>query len=173
MPNINKSTRLSKIPSNNAPIHLCPKNISSSTTPCKALDHMHVSPPSPAACLISNHQTPSHILRRRRAAVIILLRRKAPAELIALLARLLGLLSLSLLVLLLLLEGLFLLAAEMGEAAVWAAENEARVHDVEEDEGEEHGEGVEAEGVAFVAEDGVVAVDAGTEFGEAVDDSNL
>lgn len=138
--------------------------------PCKALDHMHVSPPSPAACLVSNHQTPSHIFRRR-AAVILL--RKAVAELISLLARLLGLLSLSLLVLLLLLEGLLLLAAEMGEFAVLAAEDEAWVHDVEEDEGEEHGEGVEAEGVAFVAEDRVVAVDAGAEFSEAVDDSNL
>lgn len=130
---------------------------------------MHVSPPSPAACLGSNHQTPSHILRRRRAAVILL----RETELIALLARLLGLLSLSLLVLLLLLERLFFLAGEVGEVAVWAAQDEARVHDVEEDEGEEHGEGVEAEGVAFVAEDRVVAVDAGAEFSEAVDDSNL
>ena len=98
---------------------------------------------------------------------------ESATKLISLLPRLLDLLLLSLLFLSLFLERLLLFAAEFREFTVFAAEDEAGVHDVEEDEGEEHGKGVEAKGVAFVGQNWVIGVDAGSEFYKTVDNSHL
>ena len=68
---------------------------------------------------------------------------------------------------------LLLLARQLREVAVGPAEYNARVHQVEEQQRQEHGCGVEHKRVGLVCEDWVVDSRTGAELSQTEDDTNL